>query len=465
MKTHIHLLLISILSFAFTTQTAHSNEPIGISLSGEIHVVAKIQESYFTPFDATHDRAGANYRNDQNFRASGNLVLSHGEPGISKWFAAAMIEFDANYPDSDPSALNIENGIAQQDDEADAALTLGYVFAMYRPFEIDGGRPLGISLGVVPFKATANAAYFHYFRGSPPDEDYIIYTSAAILEVPGIMIDFHLSHDIGFGIGFAKGIDDGSEMITYMARDSASNIVFWGEAKKWNVGLNFALQSISGEAYASKVKTTDLGNTYSEFDHQYSHTVFNTMLTYTLQLNDYALTPGIGYQYTTGEECALEAGLQARDVEATTLSYGFKLETTWLNIPGTLVFLYTKIYTDEIGGITAFQNGTLEATGLITDPSILSRQGTSKSVSSIALLDSDYKFEYVFRVNDTVDFGLFYYALNSKDDDTIKTAYLEQQFAALGPFAAGAANLASEELKIIEWSDTSSYGIYCTFNF
>ncbi len=57
------------LTFNFAGAVDLSN----VEVSGEISVVAKVQESYQTPLDWVNEREGANHRNSQHFRATGEI--------------------------------------------------------------------------------------------------------------------------------------------------------------------------------------------------------------------------------------------------------------------------------------------------------------------------------------------------------------------------------------------------------
>ena len=116
-------------------------------------------------------RSGANHRNDQNFRVRGSVHIYAGEPGETAWFVFTQLKFDANNPDEADTIMSDDSGTW---DDSDYSIDIGNAFIMWRPFQLNGGRPFGITLGQQTIKATANAAYSNQFIGDFEDDFFIL---------------------------------------------------------------------------------------------------------------------------------------------------------------------------------------------------------------------------------------------------------------------------------------------------
>lgn len=484
--------------FAFLLLTATSAMALDMDnfhIGGWIHTYAKMQESYQTPLDGVYNvREGANFRENQHFRAKTVLNFMYGKP-TDKWFGLAQLAVDANDPDHGDNSAETNNT---------SEITIGEdfsaIFAMYRPFEVDGGRPFGIMLGAIPIKATANAAYFNYFMGDI-EEDFILYTAAGIVNSPGISLDFHVSKDTGFGVSYVNGVDDGSEIATLMESDSAHNTVLWGEFKKWGIGWNGAVQFVSGAGNQQYqlAETTLGGNELYAYESESSHRLFNTMLSYTQEIGPISIMPAIGYQGVYGESCAIAAsGLAERDVKMDNYQVGVKIFTNFFDIPGELSVLYTDTETpdfDAFGQLTSDGgNAAIDAAGvalgqaagwwsqsnipalgpLATAPTV-SVAGSSEVVAGVAGIDNDLHIEYKFDVTENVQLGLFYYHMNAERIDIRSsinqmkgtatdqrlTAMLGSDALATAVFQGISENVASQ----FEWTDMNSYGLFCKIHF
>ena len=486
-------------SFAIKEDVKTELEPSSkLRISGKIHTYAKVQDNYQTPLDGVYNvREGANYRENQHFRAKTVINFMYGELG-DEWFGLAQVAMDANDPDHSDDLNENSSAITWGED-------FSAVFAMYRPFEMDGGRPLGIMLGVIPVKATANAAYFHYFLGDI-EEDFILYTAAGITHSPGVNIDFHLSEDTGFGLAYVNGVEDGSEIAGLMEPDSAENFILWGEAKKWGFGWNGAAQFVSGSGVGDLdlAETTPAGNELYSYDQKSSHQVYNTMLTYKRDIGPVAVMPGIGYEWITGESCAIpSSGLAERDINLTNLQFGLKVFTNFFDMPGQLAILYTDTETedfDAFGQLTSDAgNAAIDAAGvaaagqpagwwnqsnipalgpLATAPAIRAA-GSSEAVAALSGVDNDLHVEYRLNVTRDVEVGLFYYMMNSQEIDLnssfrqMNGSLTDQRLTAmLGGDAAAAAQadallrgVSENVAKNFEWTDMQSYGLFCRISF
>ncbi len=100
-------------------------------------------------------------------------------------------------------------------------------------------------------------------------------------------------------------------------------------------------------------------------------------------------------------------------------------------------------------------------------------EGASESVKSLAELSSLLNVEYNVQINENVKIGLFYHALDtlrdgSRDQGFIKGQLAPTQTALSGLVGAtnaeavvdGVAGGVSNSLAQIEWTDTTSYGVF-----
>ncbi len=472
-----------------------------VGVSGNIVTYAKVQDSYHTPLDSPYNvREGANYREEQHFRAKAVINFTYGEPG-DQWFGLAQLAIDANDPDNGNSDNSNSSKITFGEDSS-------AIFAMYRPFEVNGGRPFGIMMGVVPVMATANAAYFNYFLGDI-EEDFILYTATGIAHSPGINLDFHISEETGFGLAYVNGVEDGSEIAALMEPDSAENIILWGEAKKWGFGWNGAVQFVKGKGSGEFTldETTPAGNELMSYDKgkDYSHRLYNSMLTYKHDLGPVSLMPAIGFEMMDGEQCAISAlGMPGRDVDMFNMQFGVKVFTRFFDIPGEFSILYTKNSEEDFnayGQLTSDAgNAAIDAAGVqgagltagwwttsnpalgpLADAPAIGAAGTSKAVSALAGVDDDLHIEYKLDITKNIQVGLFYYKTNTrtlnpaesfkKVDGTATNTRLTTMLTGAGdptPEASADALLtgvAAAVAKQFEWTDSQSYGLLCKVSF
>ncbi len=438
-------------------------------LSGTFKVVSKIQDSFTTPLDnpefGLYNRAGANYRSSQNFRTRGSVNLSIGTPGKSEWFGVVTLEIDANDPDTD-----------YYEGEGDREIVgLDNFFVMYRPFEMRGGRPFGISVGIQTIKATANAAYGYYFAGDI-DEDFIFYTAAAASQLPMVNIDFHIDEGTGIGFAIVKGNGDISRIGTGMRSESALNKTLWLEFKRWNIGLNAGYQIISGESGGTKLTETDDGNTIHEYDPQYEHILFNSLVSYTYK----GFTPFVGYQIVKGDNVptASTVGLPIREVCGAFMTYGGKFEFNLFGVKNTVAGDYTIAETEKFDGINGLPKGLV---GALTHNSLFADVGGESSVAyAIAKLDGAMHFEYAVQIKEKLKLSLFYYELLGKPDETMTDEFVHDSIVdeltpiVGAPTATGTANALmagglsaqmDDLRKFAEWSSSNSMGIVLSYSF
>lgn len=471
MKRIVIVSSVFALLFLRITPLGFSMNMNNVAINGEINAITKIQDSYMTPLDASSARAGANDRNDQNFRGFGNLVFSYGMPGSSEWFSAAKIAFDANDPDKPDNndlteAAENPGYKTNKNNYSDDHFQMEYAFVMFRPFEVQGGRPFGIMAGMIPIKATANAAYFNFFKADP-EEDFAFYTLTALTEVPGIGIDFHVSEGTGIGVSFARGVKDASEIGTLMMSDSAENWILWAELNEYNIGFNIAYQHVKGEGYASDQWTTPAGNILYEYNQPFEHIVLNSMLTYTFGAVGFKFMPAAGYQLIKGEECLAVPGYDPRDVEIALFSYGLKIGMNFFNVPGEVAVLYTEVpEREKIDGVKSIPKGTIASTLGFSGAPDIPEEGQGSGVLALLEFSSSLHAEYAFKLNPFTEVGLFYYQLDTVEDQTKSAPYIKNQ---LQPSLGGTplesqidaiADSVAGQLKRVEWTDSTSYGLF-----
>lgn len=438
-------------------------ERMGIAINGEIKVQAKYQDSFKTPFDHpewdNHTKSGANHRSDQNIRSKGYLTFSFGDIGRSEWFGIVETSFDANRPDSDTG------------EESEAVFEPFFLsFIMYRPFVINGGRPLGLSLGIQSIPATINGYYSHIFAGDV-DFDFAANLSSALTSMPAVTLDFHVKPDTGIGVTWARGCSYASEAAAFVHPESASTLALWLEGKKGGLGLNAAMQWVAGNRGSTAERETNNGNTYNEYSgHTYRHRLFNTLLSYTFTVYGTGIMPYIGYQSMGGDETPLprfsdeEATIQdfdysgygAREFKGNLKTAGITLTRTLFGKQNELALEFTKVDIPDFDGIGGLKKGSIDQfiqrylqdnktafnemakkelglpaememdmTGLWSKSPLA---GFSKTIYNFADIDFVVNAEHTITLTDRIKMGAFAYSLKAKDDKTLgNTSYIKSQ--------------------------------------
>lgn len=438
-------------------------EQMGIKINGEIKVQAKYQDSFKTPLDTpeweNNVKSGANHRRDQNIRSKGYLTFSFGDVGQSEWFGIIETYFDANKPDSDTG------------EESEAVFEPFFLsFIMVRPFEVEGGRPFGVTLGIQSIPATINGFYSHVFAGDF-DYDFSTNLSSGLISMPALTLDFHVSPDTGVGFTWARGCSYASEASAFLNPESASTLALWFEGKKYGFGLNAAMQWVGGNRGSTSTQETNNGNTYNEYSHDlYRHQVFNTLLSYTLDLSGLKIMPYMGYQAMWGDETPLPqfadeaatiqdfdyAGYDERAFKGNLKTGGFTLTKTLFGKKNELAIEFTKVDIPDFDGIGGLKKGTIDQfiqeylkdnkdavnelarqelglpPGLNVDvTSLWSKSplaGFSKTIYDFADIDFAVSAEHTIDLTNRIKLGAFAYSLKAKDDRTIgNTAYIKNQ--------------------------------------
>jgi len=485
---------------AVTSSSALAIDKEKVNLNARVYTVVKSQNSYKTPLDSpTNDgRGGANWRNDQIFRAKAKIGLSYGTPGKDEWFGYAEFNLKANDPDGNADDTGEQHDVTKKE------VKTNYALISYRPFEMEGSRPLGITAGMIGFKATANSKYFHYFSGDL-DDDFILYNISALDQVVGVNVDFHISRTTGIGFGYAEKSGDGSKVITGIDPYSTDNWIAWAEFNKWNFGWHGAYRYVTGEGSpASKAVETPMGNTYYEWNKEYDHIVANTGIDYLLDLDSFKLLPAFMYQYLGGDD------VNGREVVSSAWSGGLKLITRLFGKYTQVAFLYSDASTEDINGLAAMKKGTgnyvitqgleglveqgvpgtadlLTAWNSNPQPDLPAEETSSASLAT-ANYDSVINSEINVKLSDNIRVGLFYHYLKTKVDNTMNSQIVASQMApsqellsqyieaggsdpdtadALAKMIVdGSADAFADTVsKGIEWTDTSSFGFFCTLTY
>ena len=468
MKIVLPFFLFLILFAAASPRSQASDSPLweqmGIRINGEIKVQAKYQDDYKTPLDhpqwGNHTKSGANHRSEQTFRSKGYFNFSFGDIGTSEWFGIVETYFDANNPDSDTG-------------EESEAVFEPFFFSciMYRPFEFEGGRPFGVTVGIQAVPATINGYYTHVFAGDL-DFDFAANLMSGLISTPAVTFDFHVSPDTGIGLTWARGCSYASEAAAYLSPDSAITTALWVEGKKYGVGLNAAMQWVGGNRGSTSTETTNNGNEYNTYsDKRYRHQIFNALLSYTFTWSDTMVKPFVGYQAMWGDETPLPmfsdtsatvqdfeyAGYGSREFEGNLKTAGVTLEKTLFGKKHTLALEFTKVDVPNFDGIGGLKKGSIDQffqKAIQADPDRINNAvagqlgldtlpqgmdvtqlwsqsplaGFSKTIYNFADIDFVACAEHTISLTDRITLGTFAYSLKARDDHTLNNLpYIRDQ--------------------------------------
>lgn len=224
-------------------------DDLELKLFGEIHAVAKQQDSYISSLDPPSGRAdvreGASRREFQNFRNNGFIGLHasgdnfSGEfSALKKWNALLLLDFDANDPDDG--------------NDGGSLVDVSMAFVRYSPHPA-----IGVTIGKQAVWATGNLVHA-FIAGDYRDEDFV-FAQASFVNEPGINFDMHLSKEIGFGYGYFNEIP---ETISFLmeAEPTGKTNVLWFEYKGDKFHFNIASQ------FASSTSLEDENQYEYEFD-------------------------------------------------------------------------------------------------------------------------------------------------------------------------------------------------------
>jgi len=360
-------LVMALLTLALGAGMMAQENPYKPQISGELNLVVKQQEAYHSPFDIPDwgwgQRAGASNRNSQIMRAEGTLNFFMGNPGVTEWFGVASIWFDGNDPDNMKASDNNRNYDVKK-------VELTNAFVMWRPFEIQGGRPFGISVGQQTVKATANAAYTHMFKGDL-DQDYIGYSVAALTNKPMINLDFHVSPTTGIGYAFAQGSSDFIQNSAGFTNEYSMTHIIYGEGEYMGIGGNVAMQITMGNREETESFKTDYATNYGQDRYKTANFDFtcnslNAQLYYKLQLpNETEIMPFAGYQKLWGDEASfgkyqVTGKYATRAPEAATMTGGLTAKTKLFGKTVSLSGEFTQVDVPTFNGLAGVEDGQID---------------------------------------------------------------------------------------------------------
>lgn len=471
------------------------------TISGGVTSVFKIQESYQTPLDSdiTTDRSGASNRDSQINRTNGYVNVSSGIPGESQFFAVATITLDANSADNiDDFEYNGDIGDSESNmnNESQTKVDVSNLFVMWRPLEINGGRPLGISLGQQTIKATANPAYSHVFGGDL-DYDYILNVLAIVADKPMVNVDFHITPQTGIGYAFSQGANDMIQQASYFDNEYSTTQTVYAELGLLGININAAFQMINGNSVLIDDVETEAGNTYYVADYGYTAYTLNGQINYNIAFGDTSFMPFAGYQMVWGEQAPV-ASIQTaniydiKEVEVNVISLGGVISSKVMDKKVKLAGSYNMINTPDFEGLTGLQDGSLAAFG-ITD-SLANVIDYNKSVFSFAGLDAMYNVQASVDVTDNFTLSIFLHGtltkkLNLDSTEAITDVFVAQAIA--DTYTAYGVVLTEEEAvaaveadataqatipvyaamiddgysKAGEWTDNMSFGVSLEYRF
>lgn len=360
-------LVMALLTLALGAGLMAQENPYKPQISGELNLVAKKQDAYHSPFDIPDwgwgQRAGASNRNSQIMRAEGTLNVFMGNPGVTEWFGVASIWFDGNDPDNMKASDNNRNYDVKK-------VELTNAFVMWRPFEMQGGRPFGISVGQQTVKATANAAYTHIFKGDI-DQDFVAYTVAGLTNKPMINLDFHVDKNTGIGYAFAQGSSDFIQNSAGFSNEYSLTHVIYGEGEYMGIGGNAAMQITMGNREETESFNTDASTAwgtdrYKKANFDYTCNALNAQLYYKLQLpNETEIMPFAGYQKLWGDEASfgkyqVTGKYGTRAPEAQSYTGGLVAKTKLFGKTISLAGEFTKVETPSFDGLAGVEDGQID---------------------------------------------------------------------------------------------------------
>ncbi|MBU0990873.1 MAG: hypothetical protein KJ737_00145 [Proteobacteria bacterium] len=503
------LLMLHVNSIATETRS----DSYGIKIRGKFKTVFKDQNSYKTPFDHPeygYDlKSGASHRSDQPVRGTGEIDFYFGDLGKSEWFGGAQILLDANDPDTETGEYN------------ESFVELGDLVLMYRPVEMKGGRPFGITAGIQTIPSTMNGFTTYLFKGDV-DLDFPANLVSGLINVPAITFDFHVDENTGIGFTYARGCSHISEVGTFMHKDSAKTLAFWARGKWRNIILSGAYQNVEGHRGSTETVETDNGNTYSEFgDDGFKHHLFNSTVACTFNIDQFMITPFVGYQTLKGDETPLpdyaneESTIQGfdyvpygpREVKGELKTLGLKIKSELFGRTNIFCIEYTDAGMDDFNGIDGLKKGAVDryiqpaVDFLFPDNnwSETSISGFSSTVNKFSDIDYVLNAEYCISLNKSVKAGIFFFKLKAVNDPTINnetfitgqiSERLKNKLMAENGFSEAAADMTIDlvllylntpqnmngvtlspiqdllsDTKAAEWTDTQSIGFFFEYSF
>ena len=476
MKKYVMLCLLAGLS---TGVYAKDYENYKLNISGEIETTIKSQDKFKTPFDYSDwgwsTRGGASEKDSQFTRVQGNVNFSSGTLGMSEYFGVLSLWLDPqNYNDN----VELRDGQESQDSWTQYEknkVEVTNAFVMWRPLAVKDkngnliGRPLGITMGNQSIPATANALNTNLFKGDL-DGDYIGYTTTALLNKPGVHVDFHTGK-LGLGYAYLKGSSDLLNNSSGFTNERSKTQVVYADADMMGIKANVAYQMSEGNR-----KTVDSTGTVKDYfgnttlsidndDYGYKGTALNASIAYGLKLgNSLKITPFVGYQKTETEVApdiivetankVYNSGFNIQKVEAEFVTLGGKVETKLFGKNVKISGEHSVLDSPEAKGIDLVYDGQIDyayakSTGNITSalqaqnaalsvPTYTMQEakfkgiaGNGKATYTIAGLESMSQVDVTVQMRENVDVTLFYKQSKAKKVDYEVTQAQKDAMAAV----------------------------------
>lgn len=384
MKKYVLLCLMSALSF---NALGNDYENYKLNISGEVEAVVKSQDNVTTPFDYVDwgwaVRGGADERESQFARVQGTLNFSSGTLGMSEYFAVMSLYMDPQASNDNVELRKGQLGEPTWTQFERNKVELTNAFVMWRPWAVKDeegnliGRPFGITVGNQSIPATANALSTNFFRGDI-DGDFIAYTTTALLNKPGVHVDFHTGK-IGLGYAYLRGSSDLINNSSGFDNAVSETHVIYANAKQSGFHFNVAYQNSKGNRKVvdsrGDVKDFFGGNneniSVNTDKDAYSGNVLNLSLAYELALGENStLKPFIAYQKTNTEvapdiivETAnkyYNTGFNIQKVEAEFTTVGASYETTLFGKKIKIAGEFSKCDTPKSQGLDLVYDGQVD---------------------------------------------------------------------------------------------------------
>lgn len=464
-------------------------------VSGDVTVVVKKQDEYTTPFDIAewgwNQRAGASERDDSYVRVKGNLNVSSGNPGVTEWFSVLSLSVDANAQDNveeqaywDTDADGNESLKYYYDNIEEIDVSITNAFVMWRPLEIAGGRPLGISLGNQSIKASANTAYSHVWGGDL-DNDYVLHSMSALLDKPMLNIDFHIAPNTGIGYALAKGSSDLVQNSAAFDDDYSLTNAVYAEAELAGFTFNAAYQYVIGNRDLDEDITSDESTSYldqfSDFDLgdlDYSTSSFNAQLGYNLNIANFDVMPYVGYQMLRGDEASVVAiqgyDYDVKEANLDIITAGAVISTEFAGKKVSLAGGYNIITTEDYDGLDGLEDGYLDyLAGLIgTEYANLFDDicGDSSAVYTVLGLDAMYNLEASVELTERASVSIFLNGTISQDVENLEISDEDYAYIAAITGSTDSADDIVDGLDAANaygtvWTDNMSFGVQVNYKF
>lgn len=532
MKKYVLLCLLAGLSM---NAMAEDYEDYKLDISGEVEAVIKSQDNFKTPFDYVDwgwaTRGGASEKDSQFARVQGSVNFSSGTLGMSEYFGMLSLWADPQSTNDNVEIRKNQVGDTTWTQFEKNKVELTNAFVMWRPYAVKDdngnliGRPFGITVGNQSIPATINALNTNIFRGDI-DGDFIAYSNTALLNKPGVHLDFHTGK---FGVGYAylKGSSDLLNNSAGYTNERSRTQVVYADTTLDKFSANMAYQKSEGNRKTidtlSQIKTFFGDTTIADIDYDdyaYGGTAINMSFAYDISLGEnHKLIPFVGYQKTDTEvapdiivETANKeygSNFNIQKVEAEFTTVGAKFETKLFGKKVKISAEYSKCDTPSSSGFDLIYDGQLDyavqsmfensavqsqlaaidamtggmtsyagTTYDMTDASFSGIAGNGNTTYTLAGLDAMGQLDVTIEMNENFDLTFFYKMAKSKDVDYEVSDDQKQELATkisttCGMDSATAGALAENLAEQIEdtikdgtrWDDYNSVGMSVVYRF